>query len=92
MTAPQFQTPPRSQIPNPLPDLGTYGALGVAPDLYEATRSATRNLIQWLVQTKGLTRSEAYILASVAGDLQIAEVVNVPNFEVAMTLPLGIFS
>ncbi|KAJ6074607.1 uncharacterized protein N7446_002384 [Penicillium canescens] len=92
MTAPQFQTPPRAQIPNPLPDLGTYGALGVAPDLYEATRSATRNLIQWLVQTKGLTRSEAYILASVAGDLQIAEVVNVPNFEVAMTLPLGIFS
>lgn len=92
MTAPQFQTPPRAQIPNPLPDLGTYGAFGIAPDLYEATRSATRNLIQWLVQTKGLTRSEAYILASVAGDLQIAEVVNVPNFEVAMTLPLGIFS
>ncbi|CAI7673107.1 unnamed protein product [Penicillium palitans] len=87
MTAPQFQTPPRAQIPNPLPDLGTYGALGIAPDL-----SATRNLIQWLMQTKGLTRSEAYILASVAGDLQIAEVVNVPNFEVAMTLPLGIFS
>ncbi|KAJ5208517.1 hypothetical protein N7449_002896 [Penicillium cf. viridicatum] len=92
MTAPQFQTPPRAQIPNPLPDLGTYGALGIAPDLYEATRNATRNLIQWLVQTKGLTRSEAYILASVAGDLHIAEVVNVPNFEVAMTLPLGIFS
>ncbi|KAJ5130362.1 uncharacterized protein N7515_006401 [Penicillium bovifimosum] len=92
ITAPQFQTPPRAQIPNPLPDLGTYGAMGISSDLYEATRSATRNLIQWLVQTKGLTRSEAYIIASVAGDLQIAEVVNVPNFEVAMTLPLGIFS
>ncbi|KAJ5574249.1 uncharacterized protein N7459_008676 [Penicillium hispanicum] len=92
MTAPQFQTPPWSQIPNPLPDLGTYGALAVAPDLFEAAKGATRNLIQWLVSTKGLTRSEAYILASVAGDLQIAEIVNVPNYEVAMSIPLGIFS
>lgn len=92
VTAPQYQTPPRSQIPNPLPDLGTYGALGVSPDLYQAAKSATRSLIQWLVSTKGLTRSEAYILASVAADLQIAEVVNVPNFEVAASLPLGIFS
>lgn len=92
VTAPQYQTPPRSQIPNPLPDLGTYGALGVSPDLFQAAKSATRSLIQWLVSTKGLTRSEAYILASVAADLQIAEVVNVPNFEVAASLPLGIFS
>ncbi|KAJ5749867.1 hypothetical protein N7533_006895 [Penicillium manginii] len=92
VTAPQYQTPPRSQIPNPLPDLGTYGALGVSPDLYQAAKSATRSLIQWLVSTKGLTRSEAYILASVAADLQIAEVVNVPNFEVAASLPLGIFN
>lgn len=92
VTAPHYQTPPRAQIPNPLPDLGTYGVLGVAPDLLEAAKSATRNLIQWLVSTKGLTRSEAYILASVAGDLTIAEVVNVPNFEVAMSLPLSIFN
>jgi acetamidase/formamidase len=64
----------------------------VSPDLYQAAKSATRSLIQWLVSTKGLTRSEAYILASVAADLQIAEVVNVPNFEVAASLPLGIFN
>jgi acetamidase/formamidase len=92
VTSPQYQTPPRAQIPNPLPDLGTYGALGVSPDLFEAAKSATRNLIQWLVLTKGLTKSEAYILASVAGDLQIAEIVNVPNYEVSMSIPLGIFS
>lgn len=91
VTAPQYQTPPLAQIPNTLPDLGTYGVLGVSPDLFEAAKSATRSLIDWLVSTKGLTRSEAYILASVAGDLQIAECVNVPNFEVAMSLPLGIF-
>ncbi|KAJ6020523.1 hypothetical protein N7540_006027 [Penicillium herquei] len=92
VTTPQYQTPPRAQIPNPLPDLGTYGALGVSPDLFEAAKSATRNLVQWLVSTKNLTRSEAYILASVAGDLQIVEIVNVPNYEVSMSIPLGIFS
>lgn len=92
VTAPQYQTPPLAQIPNALPDLGTYGVLGVSPDLFEAAKSATRSFINWLVSTKGLTRSEAYILASVAGDLQIAECVNVPNFEVAMSVPLGIFS
>lgn len=92
VTAPHYQTPPRAQIPNPLPDLGTYGALGVAPDLYVAAQSAVRSLIQWLIHTKGLTKSEAYILASVAGDLHITEIVNVPNYEVAISLPLGIFS
>ncbi|KAJ5888399.1 hypothetical protein N7495_008440 [Penicillium taxi] len=91
VTTPQYQTPPRSQIPNPLPDLGTYGVLGIAPDLFQAAKSATRNLVQWLVSVKGLTRSEAYILASVVGDLQIVEIVNVPNFEVSMSVPLGIF-
>ncbi|CEJ55919.1 hypothetical protein PMG11_02149 [Penicillium brasilianum] len=92
ITAPQYQTPPRAQIPNPLPDLGTYGALGVGPDLFEAAKSATRSLIQWLIHTKGLSKSEAYILASVAGDLHITEIVNVPNYEVSMNIPLGIFS
>ncbi|OQD77992.1 hypothetical protein PENDEC_c002G03501 [Penicillium decumbens] len=92
VTTPQYQTPPLAQIANPLPDLGTYGVLGVSPDLFQAAKLATRNLIQWLVSTKGLTHSEAYIVASVAADLKIAEIVNVPNYEVAMTLPLGIFS
>ncbi|KAJ5601400.1 hypothetical protein N7510_010934 [Penicillium lagena] len=91
VTSPHYQTPPLAQIPNPLPDLGTYGVLGVASDLLEATRNALRNFIQWLVETRGLTRSEAYILASVAGDLLITEAVNVPNYEAAMSLPLGIF-
>jgi acetamidase/formamidase len=44
-----------------------------------------------MVATKGLTHCEAYIIASVAGDLQIIEAVNMPNYVVAMTIPLGIF-
>ncbi|KAJ5266665.1 hypothetical protein N7478_009473 [Penicillium angulare] len=91
ITSPQYQTPPLAQIANPLPDLGTYGALSVSPDLFEAAKNATKSLIQWLVSTKNLTRSEAYILASVAADLKIAEIVNVPNYEVSMSIPLGTF-
>ncbi|KAJ6141290.1 hypothetical protein N7470_010186 [Penicillium chermesinum] len=87
----RYQTPPLAQIQNQIPDLGSYGTLGIAPDLFDAAKNATRSFIQWLVATKGLTRSEAYMLASVAGDLKIAEIVNVPNYEVSMSIPLGVF-
>lgn len=41
----------------------------------EATRAATRNMIEFLCAEKGLTREEAYMLCSVAGDLRMHEVV-----------------
>ncbi|KAL4890026.1 hypothetical protein BDV59DRAFT_101354 [Aspergillus ambiguus] len=93
VTAPQYKIPPavadaRSQA---IPDRGRHAIMGVAPDLMEATRKAVRSVVQWLVETKGLTRCEAYMLASVVGDLQIVETVNVPNYVVAMSIPLGIF-
>ncbi|OJJ46955.1 hypothetical protein ASPZODRAFT_141731 [Penicilliopsis zonata CBS 506.65] len=93
VTSPHFQIPPASQLGvTILPDRGRYAATGIDPDLLEAARKAVRNTIQWLVVAKGLTRNEAYMLASVAGDLQIVQAVNMPNFEVAMSLPLGVFS
>lgn len=92
VTAPQYQTPPSPQLPRSIPDRGTYAAMGIDPDLLEATKMAVRNLIHWLVATKGLSAMESYILASVVGDLQIAEAVNMPNYEVAMSIPLGIFA
>jgi acetamidase/formamidase len=39
----------------------------------------------------GLTREEAYILASVAVDLKISEVVDAPNWVVSAFVPLSIF-
>lgn len=66
--------------------------MGLDSDLLEATRKAVRFMIDWLVSTKGLTRNEAYILASVAGDLKLAEVVDMPNFAVTMSIALNIFS
>ncbi|CZT09998.1 probable formamidase [Rhynchosporium agropyri] len=70
---------------------GEYAALGIDPDLIEASRKALRGLIAWLVGEKGLTRVEGYMLASVAADLKIAEAVDMPNYAVACSLPLSIF-
>ena len=64
---------------------------GVGPDLFEATRDATRALIDHLVQHRGRDREEAYAIASVAADLRIHEVVDAPNWVVGAFLPLDIF-
>jgi acetamidase/formamidase len=60
---------------------------GVAPDLMEATRAATRAMIDHLGGRYGLERHEAYALCSVACDLRVHEVVDVPNWVVGMFLP-----
>jgi acetamidase/formamidase len=70
---------------------GYYAALGIDADLREASRKALRGLIAWLVAEKGLTRPDGYMLASVAADLKIAEIVDVPHYAVACSLPLSIF-
>ena len=48
-------------------------------------------MIAWLVAEHGLTREEAYVLCSLAGDLKISETVDVPNMLVSMHMPKAIF-
>ncbi|KAF8839226.1 Acetamidase/Formamidase [Paxillus ammoniavirescens] len=59
-----------------------YCTTGVDSDIREATRSAVRNMIAYLVAEHGLERVEAYMLCSVAGDLKMHEVVDMPNYVV----------
>ena len=54
-------------------------------------RSATLNMIDFLVKEKGLTREQAYTLVSVAVDLNIAQLVDVPNLGVTAILNRDIF-
>jgi len=61
------------------------------PDLMENAKNAARYMIDWLVETHGLSCSEAYILCSDAVDLKISEIVDVPNFIVSAYVPLSIF-
>ncbi|KAH8656063.1 hypothetical protein BGZ60DRAFT_472758 [Tricladium varicosporioides] len=68
-----------------------FAVLGIDEDLREACRKAVRGIIAWLVSEKGLTREEAYVLCSVVADLRVAEIVDMPNYGVACSVPLGIF-
>ncbi len=70
---------------------GFYHTTGVGPDLMANAKSAVRAMIDWLVRDQGLSLHEAYAICSVAGDLKISEVVDIPNWVVSMTVPRGIF-
>ena len=48
-------------------------------------------MIGHLVERRGLSRADAYILASVAVDLRISEVVDAPKWVVSAFVPLDIF-
>jgi len=62
------------------------------PDLVAAAQQATRYMIEHLVEERGLSREEAYILSSVAVDLKISEIVDAPNWIVSAFLPESIFT
>ena len=68
-----------------------YGVTGFGTTIDEAARKATRYMIDYLVAEHGLTRNEAYVLSSLAGDLKISETVDVPHMLVSMHMPKSIF-
>lgn len=72
----RFQTS-KSLTAQTEPEEEFYCVTGIDPDLREATRSAARNMIEFLGIEYGLTRVEAYMLCSVAADLRMLEVVSV---------------
>jgi acetamidase/formamidase len=69
-----------------------YGTTGIGPDLYVAAQEAVRAMIDYLSESYGLSREDAYVLASLAVDLKISEVVDAGQYVVSAVLPLSIFS
>jgi formamidase len=55
-----------------------------------ACRNALLNMLD-LLQERGWSREQAYILCSVAVDLRVSNVVDVPNYVVSALLPEAIF-
>ena len=76
---------PRAETPD------AYIAMGFDDDLSNATRKAVRNMIDFLVTTKGMTRDDAYMLVSVAGDVAITELVD-RNKGVHVMVPKRLFA
>jgi formamidase len=55
-----------------------------------ACRNALLNMID-LLQERGWTREQAYVISSVAVDLRVSNVVDVPNYVVSALIPEAIF-
>lgn len=61
-------------------------------DVTVAARNALLNMIDHLGAEYGYSRQQAYAICSVAVDLKISEMVDVPNFIVSAFLPLDILT
>jgi len=61
-----------------------YAVSAFATTLDEASKKAVRYMVDYLEAEHGLDRTEAYVLCSLAGDLKIAEVVDLPHMLVTM--------
>ena len=76
---------PRAETPT------DYISMGFDDDLSIAAHRAVREMVDFLAAEKGLSKDDAYMLASVAGDLHITEVVD-RNKGVHMALPKSVFT
>lgn len=63
----------------------------LSEDLTVAARHALVQMLDYIQREHGLTREQAYILASVAVDLRVGQVVDVPNYIVTAVLNLDVF-
>jgi len=61
---------PRAETPT------HYISMGLHPDLDEAARMATREMVEFIVAEHGLNPGDAYILCSVALDLRVTQLVD----------------
>lgn len=75
---------PRAETPT------HFITMGLHEDLTEATKLAVREMIDFLVTEKHLSRDDAYMLTSVAADLAITELVD-GNKGVHAMIPKAIF-
>ncbi|MFC7667164.1 acetamidase/formamidase family protein [Hymenobacter humi] len=75
---------PRAETPT------SYISMGLNEDLTIAAKGAVREMIDFLVTEKHLTRDDAYMLCSVAGDLNTTQVVDGTR-GAHMILPKSIF-
>ena len=75
---------PRAETPK------SYISMGFSKDLKEATEHAVRDMIDFLVEQKHLSRDDAYMLTSVAVDVDITQLVD-GNVGVHAICPKDIF-
>jgi acetamidase/formamidase len=75
---------PRAETPT------AYIAMGLDEDLDQAARIATREMVDFLVAEKHLSRDDAYMLCSMAGNLRVTQAVDATK-GVHMTVAKNVF-
>ncbi len=99
MRGPRFSHPGYFAPPEWAAPRGFVAAMGMpitdegvneGENLTLACRNALLNMLD-LLQERGWTREQAYIICSVACDLRVSNVVDVPNYVVSALLPEAIF-
>jgi acetamidase/formamidase len=76
---------PRAETPT------DFIAMATDPDLTTATKLAIQEMVDFLVETRGLTKHEAYQLTSIAGNVAVTQLVDKPNVGVHVKIPKSIF-
>lgn len=67
------------------------GLTNLSKDVSLAARNALLEMIDYIVDRHGLSRQQAYIVASVVVDLRFGQLVDAPNVGVTAILPVDIF-
>lgn len=70
---------------------GYDATTGIGPDLMEAAKAAVMGMIDLISARHKMAPVEAYMLCSVAGDLRISEIVDMPNWVVSFYFPRIVF-
>jgi acetamidase/formamidase len=86
----QYQVPPGS-LTREVDGGGWYGTTGVGGDLYKGAQDAIRAMVAHVSDTYGLSREDAYLLASLCVDLKISEIVDAGEYIVSALLPQAVF-
>ncbi|CAM5773533.1 acetamidase [Labrys miyagiensis] len=82
---PRFTTP--GPVTRHLDAAGYEVTTGIGTDLFEGARAAVAQMVDLLSTRTGMPAVDAYMLASVCGDLRISEIVDQPNWVVSFYFP-----
>ncbi len=88
IVSPQFQT--IGPVTTHVDSLGYIVTTGVGPDLMTGAREAVSRMVELLVKKYKIEAVDAYMLCSVAGDLRISEIVDMPNWVVSFYFPRSV--
>jgi acetamidase/formamidase len=76
---------PRAETPT------DYISMATDPDLTVATTGAIQEMVDFLAETRGLSKLSAYQLVSIAGNVAVTQLVDKPNHGVHVRVPKSIF-